>query len=233
MTLARVLVVEDDEAIRRGVCDALEFSGYQVLEAGDGEAGLALATDAELDLVLLDILMPKRDGMSVLTELRKARPSLPVIFLTAKGEEQDRVGGLRAGADDYVVKPFSASELIARVEAVLRRTPERPQPVQRLDLLGRELDFERREAVVSGERRAMPETEAKLIAYLAQNRGRAVSRDELLQRVWSLDPRGMQTRTVDMAVARARSLLDDDSGAVIVTVRGKGYMLAAEAGDNA
>jgi len=231
MTLARILVVEDDEAIRRGVCDALDFAGYAVLEAPDGEVGLDTATNAELDLVLLDILMPKRDGVSVLTELRKVKPSLPVIFLTAKGEEGDRVGGLRAGADDYVVKPFSATELIARVEAVLRRSAERPQPVQRLRVLGREIDFERREAVVSGERRPMPETEANLLAYLAANRGRAVSREELLRRVWSLDPRGVQTRTVDMAVARARALLDDDHNAVIRTVRGRGYALAA--GDDA
>src|SRR5262245_22403422 len=109
VSLARVLVVEDDTAIRRGLCDALKFQGYETVEAGDGQAGLDAALGAEVDLVLLDVLMPKMDGFTVLRELRKSKPALPVIVLTAKGEEQDRVRGLRDGADDYVVKPFSAS----------------------------------------------------------------------------------------------------------------------------
>ena len=126
MALARILVVEDDAAIRRGLVDALKFASYEALEAADGQAGLASALGAEVDLVLLDVLMPKMDGFTVLKELRKAKPALPVIVLTAKGEEQDRVRGLKEGADDYVVKPFSATELLARVEAVLRRSAERP-----------------------------------------------------------------------------------------------------------
>ena len=229
MPLGRILVVEDDDAIRQGLCDALEYSGYTVLEAADGADGLEIATSAELDLVLLDILMPKMDGMVVLTELRKVRSSLPVIFLTAKGEETDRVGGLRAGADDSVVKPFSATELIARVEAVLRRSAERPKQVQTLSVAGINIDFERREATMpNGTRQTLPELETDVLAYLASNRGRAVSRDELLQRVWSVDPRGVQTRTVDMTIARLRANLGDDDGRVVLTVRGKGYMLAAE-----
>jgi two-component system alkaline phosphatase synthesis response regulator PhoP len=232
MPLGRILVVEDDDAIRQGLCDALDFSGYTVLEAPDGADGLEIASSAELDLVLLDILMPKMDGMQVLTELRRVRPTLPVIFLTAKGEESDRVGGLRAGADDYVVKPFSATELIARVEAVLRRSAERPKPLQMLRISGIGIDFERREATLpSGERQTLPELETELLAYLAANRGRAISRDELLQRVWSVDPRGVQTRTVDMTIARLRANLGDDDGKIVLTVRGKGYMLAADGAD--
>src|SRR5690349_2136699 len=122
MPLGNVLVVEDDPAIRRGLVDALRFSGYSVREAPDGQAGLEAALADGTDLVLLDILMPKMDGLQVLEELRRVKPALPVIFLTARGQEQDRVKGLKLGADDYVVKPFSAQELLARVEAVLRRS---------------------------------------------------------------------------------------------------------------
>jgi two-component system, OmpR family, alkaline phosphatase synthesis response regulator PhoP len=231
MPLGRVLIVEDDGAIRRGLADALKFSGYVVTEAGDGKAGLEAAVTGEVDLVLLDILMPRMDGFAVLKELRKAKPSLPVIFLTAKGEESDRVRGLRDGADDYVVKPFSASELLARVEAVLRRSPERPRNVPRTTIAGRTIDLERREVVFEdGGRESLSEREGDVLAYLISNRGRAIAREELLSRVWGLDPRGVHTRTVDMTVARLRELLRDSptDPAVIVTVRAKGYMLAGE-----
>ncbi|MFG0284107.1 MAG: response regulator transcription factor [Phycisphaerales bacterium JB039] len=232
MPLARILVVEDDVAIRRGVVDVLGFGGYDVVEAGDGEAGLRAAEAAEIDLALLDILMPKMDGMALLQALRAERPALPVIFLTARGEEEDRVRGLRLGADDYVVKPFGAKELLARVEAVLRRSAERPQSVRMLEIAGRMVDFERRELEFDGVRATLSEREADLLAYLARNPGRAISREELLSRVWQVDPRGVHTRTVDMAVARLREQLRDDPAApkVVLTVRGKGYMLAHEQG---
>lgn len=231
MALARVLVVEDDAAIRRGLCDSVRFAGYAVQEAPDGKAGLDAALTGEVDLVLLDILMPKMDGLTVLKEIRRSKPALPVILLTAKGEEADRVRGLRDGADDYVVKPFSAAELLARIEAVLRRTPERPQSISRTVISGRQVDLERREVTLpDGERVVLSEREADVLAYLIRNPGRAITRDELLNRVWGLDPRGMHTRTVDMAVARLRELLRDDPAnpSVIVTVRAKGYMLAMD-----
>lgn len=230
MPKGTVLVVEDDASIRRGLCDALRFAGYAIREAADGRAGLDAALADGIDLVLLDLLMPRMDGLSMLRELRKSK-SVPVIVLTARGEEEDKVKGLRDGADDYVVKPFSATELLARVEAVLRRVPERPRPVATLSIAGRSINFERREATLpDGSRAPIPQREAEVLEFLAANRGRAVSRDELLQRVWGLDPRGVQTRTVDMAVARLRELLADDpeQPTVIVTVRGKGYMLAVE-----
>ncbi|MCC6230435.1 MAG: response regulator transcription factor [Phycisphaerales bacterium] len=229
MPLGTVLVVEDDAAIRRGLCDALKFSGYVTREAPDGEAGLSAALAGGVDLILLDLLMPKRDGLSVLSELRNSGSSTPVIVLTARGEETDRVKGLKLGADDYVVKPFSISELIARVEAVLRRSAERPKSVRTIEIAGRRIDFERREATLDGGRVvALSEREAEVLHFLAANPGRAVSRDELLQRVWGLDPRGVQTRTVDMTIARLRELLGDDpeNPSVITTVRAKGYMLA-------
>ncbi len=231
MPLGRVLVVEDDAAIRRGLVDALKFAGYATLEAGDGAAGLDAATGAEIDLMLLDILMPKMNGFEVLAEVRRAKSTLPVIILTAKGEERDRVRGLREGADDYVVKPFSANELLARVEAVLRRSAERPKLMRRCEIAGRTIDLERREVVVDGVRTSLTEREADLLAFLIANPGRAISREELLLRVWGLDPRGMHTRTVDMAVARVREALGDSAGtpSVIQTVRAKGYMLVSEA----
>jgi len=230
MPLGTILIAEDDSAIRRGLADALRFAGYVVIETADGAAGLEAATSRDVELVLLDVLMPKLDGFGVLAELRKAKPTLPVIMLTAKGEEHDRVRGLKGGADDYVVKPFSVSELLARVEAVLRRSAERPRNVSKLLCGGREIDLERREVRhENGSREQLSERETELFAYLASNRGRAISRDELLSRVWGLDPRGVHTRTVDMTIARLREVLRDDPAdpTVIVTVRAKGYMLAA------
>ena len=221
--------MEDDDSIRRGLVDALSYSGYTVHEASDGEQGLAMCLSVEADLVLLDIMMPKMDGLEVLRELRKPKPDVPVIFLTARGEESDRIGGLKLGADDYIVKPFSLDELMARIEAVMRRMPARPSQRKKMTIAGRQIDFERREVVlVGGARRTMTEREAEVIGFLAANPGRAVSRDELLQKVWGLDPRGTHTRTVDMAIARIRETLDDDPAnpEVVRTVRGKGYMLA-------
>lgn len=230
----KILVVEDDAAIRRGVLDALKFGGYATIEASDGEAGLESALRAEIDLVLLDILMPKRDGFSVLEELRKVKPGLPVICLTAKGTEDDRVRGLQTGADDYVVKPFSAKELLARVEAVLRRSAERPQSISTLKIAGRTIDFERREVKRPGNHREeLSEKETLLLRYLASNCGRAIAREELLSRVWGISPQGVTTRTIDMHIARLRERLGDDpeNPQIILTVRSKGYMLAQDRRD--
>jgi DNA-binding response OmpR family regulator len=228
MPLGMVLVIEDDAAIRRGLSDALEGAGYAVRSAGDGRGGLEAALAGAFDLVLLDLLLPGLDGLEVLREVRRARPALPVIVLTARGEEEDRVRGLRGGADDYVIKPFGVAELLARIEAVLRRTPARPTGVPALRVEGRTIDFERREVVFDDGRRApLAQKEAELLAYLASNPGRAVSRDELLQRVWGVDPRGLHTRTIDMAMARLREQIGDDPARprVVRTVRGRGYML--------
>src|SRR5262252_667460 len=145
MGAARIVVVEDESAIRRGVADALRASGYDVVEAADGERGLEEAVRWGVHLVLLDLLLPRRDGLGVLAEVRRVRPTLPVIILTARGAEDDRVRGLKMGADDYVVKPFSARELLARVEAVLRRTVDRPPDVRGARLADAVIDFERRE----------------------------------------------------------------------------------------
>jgi DNA-binding response OmpR family regulator len=224
-----VLVIEDDSAIRRGVTDALRFSGYTVLEGADGAAGLELALRAHYDLLLLDLVLPKVGGFEILGTLRDERPGVPVIVLTARGEEADRVTGLKIGADDYVVKPFSMKELLARVEAVLRRSPERPGIVTQWSFPGGLADLERREARFDdGARVELSERETDLIAYLARHCGRAVSRDELLRRIWRIDPRHTETRTIDVHIANLRAKLRDsgDTPRVLLTVRGKGYMLA-------
>ena len=229
MALANILIVEDNEAIRLGIADALEYAGYGVCESADGEDGLERACSGAIDLVLLDILMPKMDGFTMLSELRKAKPALPVIMLTARGEQEDKVKGLRLGADDYVVKPFGPDELLARVEAVLRRSAERPVERTTMEIAGRTIDFERREIThQDGSVCSLTEREGGVLRYLAASGDRAVSRDELLNRVWGIDPRGVRSRTVDMTIARLREQLRDDSSepSVIVTVRGKGYMLA-------
>ena len=226
-----ILVVEDDPAIRQGVVDALKFQGCTTLEAGDGRAGLELALKAEYDLLLLDLVLPGNDGLDILREVRASRPTLPVIILTARGEEQDRVKGLHLGADDYVVKPFSVAELLARVEAVLRRSPERPLDVKTIAVPGGVADLARCEVRFDdGERVELSEREIELLRYLAGNAGRAISREEILLRVWGLDPGGIETRTIDMHVARLREKLRDDPSrpSIIVTVRGKGYMFGTD-----
>jgi two-component system, OmpR family, response regulator RpaB len=226
---ARIVVVEDEPAIRRGVSDALRITGYDVIEAADGHCGFIAATQPGVDLVLLDILLPRRDGLDVLCEMRKTHPDRPVILLTARGTEEDRVKGLKLGADDYVVKPFSARELLARVEAVLRRTAPKPPEVHTVSFGKGKIDLPRREVRwPGGDRMELSETETALLQYLVNHRQRAVTREELLERVWGITSEGLETRTVDMHVARLRAKLKDPTGRetaeAIVTVRARGYM---------
>jgi DNA-binding response OmpR family regulator len=229
MLAHRILTVEDDAAIRRGIVDALSFAGYDVIEAANGNDGCNAAVSREYDLLLLDMVLPGKTGLEILREVRNARPTLPVIILSARGEERDRVTGLKLGADDYVVKPFSVDELLARVEAVLRRSPSRPTDVDELAFAGGCVDFARCEVRFDdGSREELSERERELLRYFACHAGRAISREELLANVWQIDARGVETRTIDMHVARLREKLRDTNGesTVLVTVRGKGYMLA-------
>jgi DNA-binding response OmpR family regulator len=233
MACTRVVIIEDEPPIRRGVADALRAAGYETAEAADGMCGLEEALRHGVDLVLLDLLLPKRDGMQVLAEVRKLRPTLPVIILTARGTEDDRVRGLKMGADDYVVKPFSARELLARVEAVLRRSLGRPPDLTHAQLGHAVIDFERREIRWSAhERSELSETESALLRFLVTNQKRAVSREELLTRLWGIGPQRIETRTIDMHIARLRTKLRDPSGKAtpeaILTVRAQGYMASPD-----
>lgn len=232
MTDTLVLVIEDDDAIRQGLTDALAFEGFTTREASRGPQGLELARTLACDLVLLDLVLPGKGGLEILRELRQSRPTLPVIILTAKGDEADRVAGLQLGADDYVVKPFSIKELLARVKAVLRRSPGRPSDVAKYAFAGGEVDLERREIrYKDGSRGELSEREGELLRYLICNPGRAIGRDEIMAQVWRIGAGKVETRTIDMHVARLREKLRDDAEEpkLVLTVRGKGYMMA-EAG---
>lgn len=219
-----ILVVEDDSAVRQGICDALSFAGYTVISAADGREGMERALKASYQLLLLDLVMPHHSGFEILQALREQRPGQPTIILSARGEEGDRVKGLTMGADDYVVKPFSLRELLARVDAVLRRSSERlvGQDTYRYD--GGEVDFSRRQiARAEGEKIELSERESDLFHYMVSNLGRTVTRDEILQHVWRIDAKNIETRTIDMHVAHLREKLGNNGSKVLVTVRGKGY----------
>src|SRR5215217_6897052 len=170
MLAHRILTVEDDAAIRRGIVDALSFAGYDVIEAANGNDGYSAAISRAYDLLLLDMVLPGKTGLEILREVRNARPTLPVIILSARGEERDRISGLKCGADDYVVKPFSVDELLARVEAVLRRSPARPSDIAQLAFDGGCVDFARREARFDdGSTEILSDRELSLLRYFACN----------------------------------------------------------------
>jgi DNA-binding response OmpR family regulator len=231
MVRQRILVVEDDEAIREGVLDALSYAGFETLYAATGDLGRDMAVRVDCDLLLLDLVLPKVSGLEILTAVRAARPTLPVIIVTAKGSESERIEGLKLGADDYVVKPYSIKELLARIEAVLRRSPGRSLQIDLIPFPGGEIDLVRRELRFEDKNPArceLSEREVDLLRYLASHPGKAIARDELLANVWRIDPKGVATRTIDMHVARLREKLRDKNGdpQTLLTVRGKGYMLS-------
>lgn len=219
-----LLVIEDDPAVRRGIVDVLEYAGYQVLEAADGHAGMKLALSANYRLLLLDLVMPGPSGFEILDALKRRRPGQAVIILSARGEENDRVRGLVSGADDYVVKPFSMKELLARVDAVLRRTCERAAPSDERALPGGRVDFRTGQLVFDdGRMEDLSERESGLLRYLMDSGGRIVTREEILRQLWGLDPDRTETRTIDMHIMHLRAKLGDKGQEILTTVRGKGY----------
>lgn len=225
MNRYRILVVEDDAPIRVGMVDALTASGYEVIAAEDGLEGKALALSGEYDLALLDVVLPGSDGFSILKAIRGDRPALPVIMLTAKGEESDRVQGLKLGADDYVVKPFSIRELLARIEAVLRRSPERPRVLAGIELPEGRVCRKRRLVVFpDGREESLTNKEFELLEHLASRTGRLVSREEIMTRVWKMDARLIETRSIDTTLAHLREKLGKANGEMIRTYRGRGYV---------
>lgn len=226
----RVMVVEDDEAIRTGLCDVLRFGGYVPLSCARGDKAVAQILETAPDLVLLDVMLPGKSGFEILREVRAARATLPIVMVTARGDERDRVDGLDRGADDYVVKPFSAKEVLARVGAVLRRSAERPMDVSRLCVGKCWVDLSRCEAEGKGAKASLTTREVELLRVLAGNRSRTMSREELLRVVWGVDPRGAETRAVDMQIVRLRETLTGVGlESLVETVRGKGYRICAAA----
>jgi len=228
MSETTILVIEDDPAIRRGLVDVLEYAGYKTLEAADGHTGMELALKANYRLLLLDLVMPGPSGFDILEAIKRKRPGQAVIILSARGEENDRVRGLVTGADDYVVKPFSMKELLARVDAVLRRTCERGAPADQRPLPGGTVDFkESTLAFTDGRREDLSEREGELLRYLLDSQGRIVSREEILRHLWGLDPDRTETRTIDMHIMHLRAKLGDKDQTLLATVRGKGYRWTA------
>ena len=221
--MRRVLLVEDNPDLAFGLRTSLEVEGYEVLHAETGREGLASASEEAPDLVVLDLMLPEMSGYEVLRRLRRERRDMPVLILTAKGEEADKVQGFRLGADDYVVKPVGVLEFLARVEALLRRSqPRSATPVARFGDL--EVDGDRRTAAVAGEEIELSPLEFDLLQALAQRRGSLVSRAELLKEVWGYRSI-VESRTVDTHIAKLRAKIDRGERSRIVTVRKKGYRL--------
>ena len=222
----RLLVVEDDPTLRQALTFNLTREGYEVTSAADGEAALEAARSERLDLVLLDVMLPGMSGVEVLRVLRREGVTTPVIILSAKGDEIDRVVGLKVGADDYVAKPFSRPELLARIEAVLRRQRrEEDEPERREELTfgGVRIDIARREVSVDGEPIHLTTKEFDLLAHMAGSPGRIFTRDQLLARIWGYDYVG-DGRTVDVHVSWLRGKLRGRGGHDhFRTVRGVGY----------
>jgi len=221
----RILLVEDDPGLREGLRDALEGEGYEVLTAEDGVIGLEKGLRDDPDLVVLDLMLPRLDGFGVLERLRADGVDSPVLVLTARGLEEDRVRGLDLGADDYVVKPFALSELLARIRSRLRAW-DRERGAERRALLrlgDLEVDFDARRALRAGTEIELTPKELDLLRFLADHEGKALSRADLLAGVWSEDE--VHSRVIDTAVMGLRRKIEPDPAAPrhIVAVRGVGY----------
>ncbi|HYD40431.1 MAG TPA: response regulator transcription factor [Anaeromyxobacter sp.] len=223
----RILVVEDDPSILRGLQLNLGMEGYTVRSAMDGETGLELARTESPDLVVVDVMLPRMDGLTLVRELRRADPDLPVLILSAKGQENDKVAGLQFGADDYMVKPFGLKELLARIEALLRRRRARGETgpnrsVRKAGVI--EVDLEARRATVDGKSLDLTSREFDLLAFFMNHPDRVHSREQLMEAVWGSRYFGT-ARTVDNFVARLRAHIGDDAEHPrhLETVRGVGY----------
>ena len=225
-TKARILVVEDDTALLRGLLDVLVFNGYEVKGVEDGGVGRRVGVDEQFDLILLDVMLPTMDGFSICKEIRKEKPTQGIIIITAKGAEDDIVTGFKAGADDYITKPFSLREVMVRVEAVLRRTGKNlgDEEVHCRGIFfdGKNLNAGTQDRLVDLTRREMD-----IVIYLHRHKDRIVSKKELLTEVWQYADADIETRTVDIHMLKLRkkiaTLIGDTP--LISTIRGAGYRL--------
>jgi DNA-binding response OmpR family regulator len=222
--MAKILIVEDEPNMVAGLRDNFEFEGHQVITAGDGVAGLERAIAESPDLVILDVMMPRMSGLDVCKQLKSKRPSIPIIMLTARGQEVDKVVGLELGADDYVTKPFSIRELLARVKAVLRRAKTAPKTEEKYSF--GEVEVNLRSCQVSRKGRSLDfsSKEFELLKYFLIHPGETLSRDRLLEDVWGYD-RFPTTRTVDAHIVRLRQKVEPkpEEPRFILTVHGTGY----------
>jgi two-component system, OmpR family, alkaline phosphatase synthesis response regulator PhoP len=227
--MRKILIIEDEPNIRELVSYNLKAGGFLPLEAEDGISGMELAETQRPDLILLDIMLPGKDGYEICKELRSAGNKTPIIMMTAKTDEVDKVLGLEFGADDYISKPFGVRELMARIKAVLRRFEsssgeEKAGEILRLDDIS--IDIGRHEVTIENHKIELTMKEFELLTFLARNRGRAFSRDELLDKVWGINYLG-ESRTVDVHIRhlRKKMSLHDDEDKYIETIRGKGYKM--------
>lgn len=228
--LSKMLIVDDEEKIRAVVREYAEFEDFEVTEARDGMEAVNLCRENDFDIIIMDVMMPRLDGYSACKEIKKVK-DIPTIMLSARGEEYDKLFGFETGIDDYVVKPFSPRELMARVRAVLARSQatkrsENDLPQQRLVYGGLEIDLAGREVYVDGQRASMTPKEYDLLFYLVKNKGLALSRDKLLEEVWGYDFFG-DDRTVDTHIKMLRGSLGPYRS-YIVTLRGMGYKFDPE-----
>jgi DNA-binding response OmpR family regulator len=227
--MSRILIIDDEPALLRGLADNLKRELHDVVTASDGESGYRLLKEKKPDLVILDLMLPKLSGYEVCRQMRAEGMTTLVLMLTARGEETDRVIGLDMGADDYVTKPFSVRELLARVRALLRRTQPSKATVDQLTVGNVTIDFRRYEARKAGKPLDMTRREFQLLQALASRPGEVVSRDELLNQVWGLDAYPT-TRTIDNHIAGLRSKLErnPEEPRYILTLRGVGYKWSQE-----
>jgi len=220
----RILIVEDEPAMVAGLRDNFEYEGYEVISAGDGAEGLERALADDPDLIVLDVMMPRMSGLEVCKQLKSQKPSLPIIMLTARGQEVDKVVGLELGADDYVTKPFSIRELMARVKAVLRRAVPHAAPPEIYKFSDVEVNVRQNEVLRNGSRVELSAKEFALLAYFIAHPAETLSRDRLLDAVWGYE-NYPNTRTVDTHIVHLRQKLEPnpEEPRFILTVHGTGY----------
>jgi DNA-binding response OmpR family regulator len=222
--MAKILIVEDEPNMVSGLRDNFEFEGYQVISAPDGVSGLERALSESPDLVILDVMMPRMSGLDVCKHLKSKKPAIPIIMLTARGQEVDKVVGLELGADDYVTKPFSIRELLARVKAVLRRAGSAPRQVEKYSFGDVEVNVRSCQVSKRGKEMDFSSKEFELLKFFLHHPGETLSRDRLLEEVWGYD-HFPTTRTVDAHIVRLRQKIEPkpDEPRFILTVHGTGY----------
>lgn len=222
--MTKILIVEDEPDMRRGLEDNLQYEGYTTVSTGNGNEGLRLARKDSYDLIILDLMLPGMDGLDLCRQLKREDNTTPIIMLTAKGSESDRVMGLEVGADDYITKPFSLRELLARIKAILRRTRHDKSRLSAYEFDDFYVDFERYEATKGGEPIELSPREFEMLRLMAEHRGEIVSREMFLEEVWGYESLP-STRTVDNHIAKLRQKIEDDPEHPkhIVTVHRMGY----------
>ena len=228
----RLLIIEDEESILRGLTDVFLYNGYEVESAAEGHSGLEMALSGDYHLILLDLMLPGMDGLSICDKIREVDRNLPIIMLTAKTSEEDIIQGLKLGADDYIPKPFSVGQLLARVEAVLRRSGKLHRDMKAFHLGDLLIDPNRLTGTRDGEEIPFTRRELEILLYLSSHKVRPVSRQELLREVWGYaNVDFVETRTVDIHIAKLRRKIEKDSAQpeLLITVRGEGYQLKGAA----